>query len=209
MLDEGGFPVAESSAPSGRYPKQWNLPEWERVLARADVEWVDAVGYGMWTGHTRFFLKNFDEVEDEDYALQEEIQEDEGDPMEDQGFWELDSDPGEAASSKTQRFPSTCSQMKQAEAVWEANGTQKSTAPAPLRSEQHCKQPTKILEKSTSAHQKASLQALDMPSRGLGIATSSNKPTLPRTDLAYQVSISGVFAGPDWRGTPRQLLPQP
>ena len=64
--------------------------------------------------------------------------------------------------------------------------------PAPLRSEQHCKQPTKISEKSTSAHQKASLQALDMPSRGLGIATSSNKPALPRTDLACQVSISGV-----------------
>ena len=54
------------------------------------------------------------------------------------------------------------------------------------------KQLTKISEKSTSAHQKAYLQALDMPSRGLGIATSSNKPALPRTDLACQVSISGV-----------------
>ena len=36
------------------------------------------------------------------------------------------------------------------------------------------------------------LAGLDMPSRGLGIATSSNKPTLPRTDLECQVSISGA-----------------
>ena len=41
MLDAGGFPVAESSAPSGRYPKQWDLPEWKRVLSRDDVSWVD------------------------------------------------------------------------------------------------------------------------------------------------------------------------
>ena len=41
MLNAGGFPVAESSAPSGRYPKQWDLPEWKAVLSREDVEWVD------------------------------------------------------------------------------------------------------------------------------------------------------------------------
>lgn len=41
MLDAGGFPVAESSAPSGRYPKQWDLPEWKKVLARDDVTWID------------------------------------------------------------------------------------------------------------------------------------------------------------------------
>ena len=41
MLNSGGFPVAESSAPSGRYPKQWDLPEWKRILARDDVTWVD------------------------------------------------------------------------------------------------------------------------------------------------------------------------
>ena len=40
MLDSGGFPVAESSAPGGRYPKQWHLPEWQAILAREDVEWV-------------------------------------------------------------------------------------------------------------------------------------------------------------------------
>ena len=41
MLNKGGFPLAESSAPSGRYPKQWDLPEWKRILARDDVTWVD------------------------------------------------------------------------------------------------------------------------------------------------------------------------
>ena len=41
MLDAGGFPVAESSAPSGRYPKQWDLPEWKRILSRDDVTWID------------------------------------------------------------------------------------------------------------------------------------------------------------------------
>ena len=38
MLNAGGFPVAESSAPSGRYPKQWDLPEWQAILSREDVE---------------------------------------------------------------------------------------------------------------------------------------------------------------------------
>ena len=37
MLDNGGFPIAESSAPSGRYPKQWDLPRWQAILARPDV----------------------------------------------------------------------------------------------------------------------------------------------------------------------------
>ena len=41
MLDAGGFPVAESSAPSGRYPKQWDLPEWKKILSREDVTWAD------------------------------------------------------------------------------------------------------------------------------------------------------------------------
>ena len=72
------------------------------------------------------------------------------------------------------------------------SGTQNSSAPAPHRSEQHYKQPTKTLAKLISVHQKAFLQALDMPSLGRGIATSSNKPTLLRKDPACQVSISGV-----------------
>lgn len=47
MLDAGGFPVAESSAPSGRYPKQWDLPEWKRVLSRSDG-WISlCVRFGL------------------------------------------------------------------------------------------------------------------------------------------------------------------
>ena len=41
MLDNGGFPFAESSGSSGRYPKQWDLPCWQRVLRRPDVDWVE------------------------------------------------------------------------------------------------------------------------------------------------------------------------
>jgi len=41
MLDNDGFPFAESSGASGRYPKQWDLPCWKRVLARSDVDWVE------------------------------------------------------------------------------------------------------------------------------------------------------------------------
>ena len=41
MLDAGGFPIAESSGCSGRYPKQWDLPCWRRVLARSDVDFVE------------------------------------------------------------------------------------------------------------------------------------------------------------------------
>eukprot|EP00435_Cladocopium_sp_Y103_P076192 s59_g80.t1 len=41
VLDRGAFPVCESSATSGRYPKQWDLPAWKRVLARPDVEYME------------------------------------------------------------------------------------------------------------------------------------------------------------------------
>ncbi len=41
MLDHGGFPICESTAPSGRYPKQWHLPSWRRVLQRPDVDYID------------------------------------------------------------------------------------------------------------------------------------------------------------------------
>ena len=69
--------------------------------------------------------------------------------------------------------------------------------------EEHCPSSSPVGAALQAAHkdlakvdfrtlQKASFQALDMPPRGLGIATSSNKPALPRTDLACQVSISGV-----------------
>ena len=41
MLDAGGFPMAESSGCSGRYPKQWDLPCWRRILQRPDVDFVE------------------------------------------------------------------------------------------------------------------------------------------------------------------------
>lgn len=41
LLDNGGFPMCESTAPSGRYPKQWHLPAWKAVLQRPDVDYVD------------------------------------------------------------------------------------------------------------------------------------------------------------------------
>eukprot|EP00435_Cladocopium_sp_Y103_P058511 s1062_g20.t1 len=40
-LDKGQFPVCESSASSGRYPKQWDLPVWKAILQREDVDHVD------------------------------------------------------------------------------------------------------------------------------------------------------------------------
>ena len=33
--------MCESTAPSGRYPKQWHLPSWKAVLQRPDVDYVD------------------------------------------------------------------------------------------------------------------------------------------------------------------------
>ena len=48
-LDIRGFPVAESSAASGPYPKQWDLPCWQRILAREDVEWAE-LRMWFWTG---------------------------------------------------------------------------------------------------------------------------------------------------------------
>ena len=49
MMDNGGFPVCESSAVSGRYPKQWHLPCWQRIFGRADVDFieVDMCAYGL------------------------------------------------------------------------------------------------------------------------------------------------------------------
>ena len=40
-LQRKGFPIAESSGPSGRYPKQWNLPAWQRILRRPDVDFIE------------------------------------------------------------------------------------------------------------------------------------------------------------------------
>ena len=36
-LEAGAYPVAESSGPSGRYPKMWDLEAWRNILKRPDV----------------------------------------------------------------------------------------------------------------------------------------------------------------------------
>ena len=48
-LLRGHFPIAESSGLSGRYPKQWHLPAWQRILQRPDVDFleIDMCGYGL------------------------------------------------------------------------------------------------------------------------------------------------------------------
>ena len=48
-LQRKGFPIAESSGPSGRYPKQWNLPAWQRILRRPDVDFIeiDMCAFGL------------------------------------------------------------------------------------------------------------------------------------------------------------------
>jgi len=48
-LDRGHFPIAESSGISGRYPKQWHLPCWQRILRRPDVQFIeiDMCSFGL------------------------------------------------------------------------------------------------------------------------------------------------------------------
>ena len=48
-MQQGGFPIAESSGTSGRYPKQWHLPAWRRLLQRPDVDFieVDMCAFGL------------------------------------------------------------------------------------------------------------------------------------------------------------------
>ena len=40
-LEDQQFPICESSASSGRYPKQWDLPVWKAILQREDVDYID------------------------------------------------------------------------------------------------------------------------------------------------------------------------
>jgi hypothetical protein len=49
MLEAEKFPIAESSAPSGRYPKVWDLPSWKAILDRPDIEHRDfpMCGFGL------------------------------------------------------------------------------------------------------------------------------------------------------------------
>eukprot|EP00435_Cladocopium_sp_Y103_P035203 s583_g9.t1 len=48
-LDRGHFPIAESSGRSGRYPKMWHLPCWQKILQRPDVDFleIDMCAYGL------------------------------------------------------------------------------------------------------------------------------------------------------------------
>ena len=52
-LDRGHFPIAESSGRSGRYPKMWHLPCWQKLLQRPDVDFLEidmcAYGWPLWT----------------------------------------------------------------------------------------------------------------------------------------------------------------
>ncbi len=51
--------MAESTGASGRYPKQWNLPSWKRILARPDVDYMEfrmcAFGLGPPEDKTAFY----------------------------------------------------------------------------------------------------------------------------------------------------------
>ena len=48
-LAKGHFPIAESSGTSGRYPKQWHLPAWKKLLQRPDVDFleIDMCAFGL------------------------------------------------------------------------------------------------------------------------------------------------------------------
>ena len=52
------FPVCESTAASGRYPKQWNQPKWQAILQRPDVEWVEfpMCAFGLGPGGNEFYV---------------------------------------------------------------------------------------------------------------------------------------------------------
>lgn len=48
-LQTGNFPVAESSAPSGRYPKQWDLPSWQAIwLDQMSKPLTSQCAHGTW-----------------------------------------------------------------------------------------------------------------------------------------------------------------
>ena len=59
-LESGSFPVCESSAASGRYPKQWDLPCWQAILQRDDVDYIEfpmcAFGLGPPDTPNEFYL---------------------------------------------------------------------------------------------------------------------------------------------------------
>eukprot|EP00974_Lingulodinium_polyedra_P023875 2310906-Lingulodinium_polyedra.AAC.1 len=49
VVDAGKFAVCEDPAPDGAYPKLWDLPGWQALLQRADVEVTafDACAHGL------------------------------------------------------------------------------------------------------------------------------------------------------------------
>ena len=62
MLEAGGFPMAESSGCSGRYPKQWDLPCWRRILQRPDVDFVEFRMCSFYQHLTRVVFPRHDAV---------------------------------------------------------------------------------------------------------------------------------------------------
>ena len=48
-LEAGKVPLSESSAPSGRYPKHWDLPSWQELLRRPGVTFrdMDMCAFGL------------------------------------------------------------------------------------------------------------------------------------------------------------------
>ena len=61
VMETGGFPLAESTAKSSRYPKMWDLPKWQAILARPDVDSVEfpmcAFGLGPDEDHAFYHHK--------------------------------------------------------------------------------------------------------------------------------------------------------
>ena len=61
-LAAGGFPIAESSGTSGRYPKQWHLPRWQKIIQRPDVDFIEldmcAFGLQPVDGEAHHFYKH-------------------------------------------------------------------------------------------------------------------------------------------------------
>ena len=59
-LETGAFPIAESTAKSGRYPKMWDLPSWQAILARPDVQFVEfpMCAFGLGPGDGSGFYRH-------------------------------------------------------------------------------------------------------------------------------------------------------
>ena len=76
-MERRQFPVCESSAPSGRYPKQWDIdiPVWREVLRRDDVDYIDfamcAWGLGPPDEENAFYIHKTRRVFSQTRAIEE------------------------------------------------------------------------------------------------------------------------------------------